>query len=533
MNLFYKQYGNNNKFEPSKNLASKKTNKELINNKDKLKKISEKIFNDLYLTLNKKHKVNFSRSFWRVYLYPWISYFVFIIFDRYNLVIINSKKNVGFKKKIDFTEIVFNESNDFCQNYSNDKKTNFILCNLIFNIIKKKNINYNIRSGKKKNKVFLDDSKKNSMLEHLLIFFYKFFFIKKYVIRAFSFKSVLLNFFYYRALVIPKINLTGNKEVDHDFRESCKLNLNSNDRFVLVIKSLLPHLMPKSFVEDFLDLKNKVKKIYPTRIREIYSDSALLRDDTHRMWVSISKSKNTKLSFFQHGGAYSDRFNSSTETEYSLSDQHLIFARSLIKKEKQYTDKIFLRIKDINVPINNKILIPISYVTNFNQHYQFPTCSDYAHYYNQIFSFIENLNKDIQKKIVLRLMPNTKEHNSFSKIIKKKFPNIEVEKPNDNIIKSLKEYSFFVGTINSTTILQAILSGIPFILFLNKNYFLPKKKYVKYYNLLQKNKLMFNDGKSAAFFLNKKFDDRKKWYNKELSNIRKFFIRGMIYSNYV
>ena len=44
---------------------------------------------------------------------------------------------------------------------------------------------------------------------------------------------------------------------------------------------------------------------------------------------------------------------------------------------------------------------------------------------------------------------------------------------------------------------------------------------------------MFNDGKSAAFFLNKKFDDRKKWYNKELSNIRKFFIRGMIYSNYV
>ena len=52
MNLFYKQYGNNNKFEPSKNLASKKTNKELINNKDKLKKYQKK-----YLTIYISHLI--------------------------------------------------------------------------------------------------------------------------------------------------------------------------------------------------------------------------------------------------------------------------------------------------------------------------------------------------------------------------------------------------------------------------------------------------------------------------------------------
>ena len=44
---------------------------------------------------------------------------------------------------------------------------------------------------------------------------------------------------------------------------------------------------------------------------------------------------------------------------------------------------------------------------------------------------------------------------------------------------------------------------------MHKNYFLPKLKYKKYYDILTKNKIMFNDGKSAALFLNKKLKDKK------------------------
>ena len=47
----------------------------------------------------------------------------------------------------------------------------------------------------------------------------------------------------------------------------------------------------------------------------------------------------------------------------------------------------------------------------------------------------------------------------------------------DNINKSLRDYKLFIGSLNSTTLIQAFLSGIPSIHFLNDSYFLPKNNY--------------------------------------------------------
>jgi putative transferase (TIGR04331 family) len=209
-----------------------------------------------------------------------------------------------------------------------------------------------------------------------------------------------------------------------------------------------------------------------------------------------------------------------------------VFAKKYKKKEKQYTDKIFLRIKNSNKPTNDKILMPITFVSNFNKHYDFPRSSDYIFYYREIFNFLENINKEISDKLVLRLMPNTKKKNFFIKILNKNFPHIKYEIPNKNINESLKNYSFFIGSINSTTILQAMLSGIPLIIFMNKDYFMPSNNFKKCYDLLKKNHIMFDNGKSAANFLNFEFNSKKSWYSAGGKNARKHFIKNILYKDF-
>ena len=76
-------------------------------------------------------------------------------------------------------------------------------------------------------------------------------------------------------------------------------------------------------------------------------------------------------------------------------------------------------------------------------------------------------------------MPNIDEKNVFIKILRKRYSNLNIQVPIDNINKSLRDYKLFIGSLNSTTLIQAFLSDIPSIHFLNDSYFLPKNNYKK------------------------------------------------------
>ena len=190
-----------------------------------------------------------------------------------------------------------------------------------------------------------------------------------------------------------------------------------------------------------------------------------------------------------------------------------------------------MRIKNTNKPTNDKILLPVTNVSNFNKNYEFPNSSDVIFSYKEIYNFIINLNPTIQNKLIIRFRPNTSKNFFFYKILKKKFPKLLIQIPKKNIQSDIKNSSLFINSINSTSFLQALLSGIPTLSFFNENFFLPKKKYKKYYDILKKNNLLFKDGKSAAKFLNKKLTDKKFWYSSKYKYVKSYFIKNIIYKN--
>ena len=524
MNEFSKFYNNNHDIDLKELVKIKK--KKFNDNSKNIKKITDEIFKQLIKIFKNKNKSNrkLNNIFWKIYLYPWVFFFVSFTLDRYNLVKQNKDKKVKFKKKINLRNLYFSNCNEFHSSLRNNLKTNFYFCNFIFNLIKKKK-NFFYYQVEKSNQEY-----KSS--HFLFLKFLKFFDFKiGYSIRTFNIKSFILNILYYKIIQIPTPRYISNTSIDQNFRNKININFKQNSEFKKVLKNLLPLVIPKSFIEDFSNLKNNIDNYFPKNANKIFSENFVLNEDQLRMWLAISKVKKTKLFFFQHGGAYTDKINSLIELEYKLSDKHYIFARKIRLKEKQFTDKVFLRIKNINQPTTKKILLPVTDTTNFNKNYEFPSPSDYILCYKEIYNFIENLHPSIQNKLIIRFRPNTKKNFFFYKILKKKFPKIYIQIPNKGIQADLKSSLLFINSINSTTFMQALLSGIPTLSILNKNYFLPKKKYKKYYDYLKKNNLLFTDGITAAKFLNKKFYDKKFWYSSKYKYVISHFIKNIIYKN--
>ena len=69
-----------------------KNNKKLKIDYDYLTKLYEAKLIELSDKLNVIHNVSFSLKFWRVIVGPWLAYFIHLLFDRWQTVLITKKK---------------------------------------------------------------------------------------------------------------------------------------------------------------------------------------------------------------------------------------------------------------------------------------------------------------------------------------------------------------------------------------------------------------------------------------------------------
>ena len=138
MKNFLKFYKNNKKSNLNllKKIKKKKVKRKF--NLNYVEKISINIFRQLVKILNSKHNLNETEKFWKIYLYPWVFMNISNTVDRYFLVKENLHLKVSFKKKINLSKILYENSEYYHKKLSEYPSTNFNFCNLIFNILKKK-----------------------------------------------------------------------------------------------------------------------------------------------------------------------------------------------------------------------------------------------------------------------------------------------------------------------------------------------------------------------------------------------------------
>ena len=78
--------------------------KRIIKKYNYLKKINIKIFNLLYKKLNKLHNKKEKNIYWKIIIYPWVCYFVAILYDRWETISQFKKYNKNKFKTYEYVE---------------------------------------------------------------------------------------------------------------------------------------------------------------------------------------------------------------------------------------------------------------------------------------------------------------------------------------------------------------------------------------------------------------------------------------------
>ena len=497
----------------------------------------EKSLEKVRKELNKYHRVNFSLKFWRILLGPWLSIFIFVFFERYKSLKkcfenydINQINCLEFK---DHKKFIPEDMEDFLNSVKNDDLWNQNIYQvLINNFFDKKKIkivsDYKKTISKKKasSELLKENLLKKSILKifEYMPFnkFYKYFIGSTHLGMIDEFKLSLklkqLPIYYFRKKIDFGLNI--------NFKDRKKMAKNNNflSYFEKKLFELIFEMMPVAYIEGFEKLNQIVKKEnFPNKPRVIFSSNFLWYDVVTMMYTALNVENGSNLIYGQHGGCYGiNKIMFPEKHETSIADQYISWGWGS-RNKKINNLGIILNLRKFSKRKNSdKLLIVfrplIKYFFSMESGNGTEQSQDYILYSQNFFN---NLSSKIKKKTILRLHTNDYKNELFKNFDKKE--NLKLS--NSTFVKDCNNSKLIVNTCNSTTYLQLLSLNIPSIVIWNKTNNPIRKEMIKYFNLLNKNNILFYNSKEAAKFINKIWGDdiHKWWFSSKTQHAIKIF----------
>ncbi len=521
------------------------------NNKEKLEKdyeylkeLFETILKDLSSKLNILHNTNFSSDYWRILIGHWLTRFLHICFDRWEVCRIafeNFKFDSTKMVKSNYQEFTAQTNENFIDIVYQDKWNHYIFSEIIkFNYSDKIKIDY------------LDDAPQDDYLR-----------IKKYR-KSFS-KSMIQSFLGFIEPAIKKfrkdekylvsesylgkideikLNLklgvfpyTLVPEIDtsiipkDDLRKKLILDLSSKKSFEIFLNSFISKMIPCAYVENYNSLKTQASKLsWPKNPKVIFTSHFLCTKTIPSFYTADKKEKGAKLIHGQHGGSYGQSLISAWQDfEVKISDLFLTWGW---KNKDVYPTKSLGIIKPLNslykiAKIKNKKKLLI--VLRPKERY-FSTLLDsktrgpqLLNYHNDCIKIGSLLKDKIRANLIVRL--HTKKYLWCEKERwTDKFKDIQINEGHDSMNKLIKKSKLIIYTYNSTGYLEYLSANIPVVIFWNSRENLLNKKTEVFFEKLKKNKIFHETPESLALHINDNWDNLEKWWNsKELQEVRTEF----------
>lgn len=521
-----------------------KNKKSFLKDSIVIKKIILKLYQKLFLSLNKTHNTKYSKKFWKILIFPWIYYYVSALYFRWQSIKKIKKKNniFIFAKKIKYNNNNYdNYMEIFIDNYWNQKIFQEIILYQKKNYIYSKKKLPNYKSKKKKNfLVFIFSLITNPAIDkvNLLISFLKkkevFFIRTPYSFKNFIFSFLkrynsdfLYNFFFKKINTLlvqsgsPQINLKSK------FVFYLKKNYRPKTEFENFLLQRIAEDIPNSLVENFNNYLNRHIKFRDAKT--ILTSYSLFEQTPCKFYIAEQVNKGSTLYLIEHGGSLAAK-EDMLNLETTVVDKKLTWFKPLIKKHIQIPTHpyCFLNLKKKEIYKKKKNIIYIG-------------TGSYKHVWNCTFNLkpslslevIENLkmfynflNSDIKKRFFIKPHPkfNTNECINFMKFYKTIFKkNIINEYQITNVLEKAR---IVVCSYPETTFAISMYSSIPTILIYNKNHYIFHKKNISLIKDLKKNKIIFNDPRKAANHINEIYENPEAWYDAtEVKKVRNKFLK--------
>ena len=330
---------------------------------------------------------------------------------------------------------------------------------------------------------------------------------------------------------IGKISTISNRPLaiklttkNYNIRDKIKLDIDSNNDFMLLMKDIISNEIPSVFVESFFELKKQVSKVYTNKVpRVILSANAWYHDEPFKLWAIMSRRKGSKLIGYQHGGVYfTYKNNFYLNHESDIVEKYLSWGdeKCEIKNVKSFCSQKYIK--------QNKARKDYDLIMVSNSYSQY-------HHFLEIFQtpYFEKVKEKIvffkllDKRLAVKHRGTRVDYgwNEFCKY-QEVFSNIKISSANKDCINEMAKSRIVVfDSVHATSLLEAVMMKIPFIILANGYKNEVQFNSIKIFKKMKKYNLLFEDAAKCSYFINNNIDKIDKWwFSKEVQSISKEFL---------
>jgi len=500
----------------------------------KLAIVHKKFIKLLTKELNKLHSINRQERYWSIVLGAWLRDFIWTTYNRYKSLketfeysFVDEIISVDDKNHMHLSEEIF----DF-MSHTNDLLFDAILNNKIIEQTKYKNkLNKSIPTKKISFQKYNSKKyKKSFSIKKKLLNVFKLLRVFKKDNDAFIIHSGLpmieeMKLQIYLKQVpqyweIPKPEyLPPNDEI----RKNINLNLDYDNEFEKILSKLIPAYIPLSIIENYKNIINYCKNLnWPKNPKFIFTSNSFGSSGIFQIWLAEKVHKGFKYFVGQHGFGYLELNEKKDHIEFVTADKFFSWGNKVFDKKM--------------VPLFNLKVVGKKESTNKGKELIIVTRSSgvrSVHYdrfeYGKILnlktiSILEGLSKDVKKNTTLRL------HQNYKTGIYQEMDNflannliVKIDK-NTNYFKLIQKGKLVIFNDISSGYLNNLNINCPSICFLPIGLnFIHEENKKDYFDLIDK-KLMFEDERKLASFINENWKDIENWwYNSEVKKLRQEF----------
>lgn len=430
--------------------------------------------------LNTIHGVNYSQRYWHILLGAWLYHFCCIVYDRKCLLSYLTEDDVPevgsrIVPRDSYESIQLSANPDFNQQLLSDI---FLGCNAIdehsfmhtepdnnykFDYAHLKAIVFNYISGA----LTTNKSITVSFTAMPSIFQFRIF---RYFSGIRPIKPLYDNY----QLFSSSINVPMRLKLKAELIEEQFLNL---------VNSLLPYYIPVCYMEGYKTL-NRLGERYISKPAAIFSTTEMYyRYESYKHWVAKCSEDGTKVLNLQHGGTYGLSWRSGcnfierapSDVFYSWGWKHSAygFDDSQIKP-MPVLPQFFGKERDIKSHNDSRRILFASHdiratLREFGGLPADPYNRD--RYLSDQFSFYEQLPQDIREALYIRVgeLKKSRDSKFYKESWRAKHPSVLFDDRNVNFRTSLRHSKLFIVDHLSTTWLEALMIGVPTIIFIDKD----------------------------------------------------------------
>tara|TARA_Y100000590_G_scaffold86212_1_gene96549 strand:+ start:25954 stop:27789 length:1836 start_codon:yes stop_codon:yes gene_type:complete len=531
-----------------------------VDKKNRDYKYVEKILNQLLELFSKKlsiiHNVDENKEYWRIVISSWLGVYLTTMFDRWETVRIffeNNKDKNFYSNYISFNNLDYIplDYQDHIQNTQSDIWNHIIFLRL-FDFLKIKNISL-IKKNSLKNSFTENNPLKNYFAENKLTKKNKLN-LKSKIIEfaddliskfAFNYNKVIFDSFYFpkkeylgiclRSKIIPcKYSNFFDFEIKNSFnndkREKFKkllLNFETKDSFIKFILLNIYKDIPRSYIENFELIKNKILP-YAQKKKVILSMYSLVGNDNFKVYLAETKKVGSKFIYTEHGGGLPYENDPRFDLLHKVSDKWIVWDNTKKDKSFLHLSPTLPIIKFKNSKNGNDCSIifyeqpkyPLKFTTG-------PDLEQSVNFFYEITEFVKKLNPVIKEKVKFRVKANRgfDAGKKFSDTFSEK--NVDQDSSKNPYSNQILNSKLIIVTYPQTAYSEAMYSNVPTILLIKKKFWNFSESALNMFDDLKKNKMAFDDFDEAKNHINKYWNNIDSWWKSEnIQGVRKKFLEN-------